>query len=81
MVVPRRGYKEEAECQQLAFRSAPHIIITASDIGRATHRVAQQTMEAQVAPEHILVRFIAAAIVASQSDGITMLPLFAKGRR
>lgn len=58
-------------------RVAPHILVTASGTGHAAHRIVQTAIEAAVAPENIQLRlpsFIAAAIVASQSDGIATIP-------
>jgi DNA-binding transcriptional LysR family regulator len=59
------------------FRSARHIIVAASDTGHAVHRMVQQALEAEIAAESVLLRlssFIAAAIVASQTDGIATIP-------
>src|SRR5262249_1228086 len=59
------------------FRAANHIIVTASDVGHAAHQTAQQVLETEISPEHVLFRlpsFIVAAIVASQTDGIATLP-------
>ena len=58
-------------------RAAPHIIVMASGTGHAAHRIVQGAIEAAVAPKNILLRlpsFIAAAIVASQSDGVGAIP-------
>ena len=58
-------------------RAAPHILVMASGTGHAAHRIAQGAIEAAVAPENILLRlpsFVAAAIVASQSDGVATIP-------
>jgi DNA-binding transcriptional LysR family regulator len=59
------------------FRSARHIIVVASDTGHAVHGMVQQALEAEIVPESILLRlssFIAAAIVASQTDGVATIP-------
>src|SRR5262249_40339408 len=59
------------------FRAANHIIVTASDVGHAAHRMAQQALESEISPERVLFRlpsFIVAAIVASQTDGIATIP-------
>jgi len=58
------------------FRAANHIIVT-SDAGHAAHHIAQQVLEAEISPERVLFRlpsFIAAAIVASQTDCIATIP-------
>jgi DNA-binding transcriptional LysR family regulator len=62
---------------RLGLRSAPHIIVTASDTGHAAHRIVQEAIEAGLAAENVLLRlpsFIAAAIVASQTDGVATIP-------
>ena len=59
------------------FRAAHHIVVTASDVGHAAHRLVQHALEAEIAPERVLLRvssFIAAAIVASRTDGIATVP-------
>jgi DNA-binding transcriptional LysR family regulator len=59
------------------FRAAHHIIVMASDLGHAAHHAAQHALEAEIAPERVLLRlssFIAAAIVASQTDGVATVP-------
>jgi DNA-binding transcriptional LysR family regulator len=59
------------------FRSARHIIVMASDTGHAAHRMVQHALEAEIAPERVLLRlssFNAAAIVASQTDGVATVP-------
>jgi DNA-binding transcriptional LysR family regulator len=59
------------------FRSARHIIVMASDTGHASHQMVQQALEAEIAPESVLLRlssFNAAAIVASRTDGIATVP-------
>jgi DNA-binding transcriptional LysR family regulator len=59
------------------FRSARHIIVMASDTGHAAHRMVQQALEAEIVPENVSLRlssFIAAAVVASRTDGIATVP-------
>jgi DNA-binding transcriptional LysR family regulator len=59
------------------FRAARHIIVTASETGHAAHQIVQQALEAEIAPDRVLLRlpsFNAAAIVASQSDGVAIIP-------
>lgn len=58
-------------------RMEAHILVMASATGHAAHRAVQEVIETVVAPENILVRvpsFIAAATVASQSDGVAIIP-------
>ena len=59
------------------FRSARHIIVMASETGHAAHRMMQHALESEIAPQCILLRlssFNAAAIVASQTDGVATVP-------
>jgi DNA-binding transcriptional LysR family regulator len=59
------------------FRSGRHIIVMASDTGHNAHHVVQQALEAEVTPEMLLLRvpsFVAAAVVASRTDGIATIP-------
>jgi DNA-binding transcriptional LysR family regulator len=55
------------------FRAAQHVLVTASETGHTAHQIAQQSIEAAIPPERVLLRlpsFIAAALVAAESDGI-----------
>jgi len=59
------------------FRAAHHIVVMASDVGHAAHHVVQHGLEAEIAPERVLLRlssFIAATIVASRTDGVATVP-------
>ena len=59
------------------FRAAQHILVTASETGHAAHQIAQHSIEAVIPAERVLLRlpsFIAAALVAAQSDGIATIP-------
>jgi len=59
------------------FRSAQHIVVTASETGHTAHRMAQEAIEGAVTAEHALLRlpsFIAAALVAAETDGVATLP-------
>lgn len=59
------------------FCAARHIVVTASGTGHSAHQMAQDTIEAAIAPDHVLLRlpsFIAAALVAAETDGIATLP-------
>jgi DNA-binding transcriptional LysR family regulator len=59
------------------FCAARHIVVTASDTGHSAHQMAQDTIEAAIAPDRVLLRlpsFIAAALVAAETDGIATLP-------
>lgn len=76
--VVRRDHPKLTRLHTLAgFRAAHHIIVMASDVGHAAHHVAQHALEAEIAPDRVLLRlpsFIAAAIVASRTDGIATVP-------
>jgi DNA-binding transcriptional LysR family regulator len=76
--VARRDHPRLAKLRTAAgFRAAHHIIVMASDVGHAAHRVVHQALEAELAPEHVLLRlssFIAAAVVASRTDGVATVP-------
>lgn len=59
------------------FLAARHIMVTAAVTGHAVHRAAHQSMELEIPPENVMLRlpsFTAAAIVASQTDGVATLP-------
>ena len=76
--VVRRGNPRKRQLKRIAeFSSAQHIVVTASETGHTAHRMAQETIEAAVAAESILLRlpsFIAAALVAAGTDGVATLP-------
>jgi DNA-binding transcriptional LysR family regulator len=74
----RRDHPKLARLRTAAgFRAAHHIIVMASDLGHAAHHMAQHALEAEIPPERVLLRlssFIAAAIVASRTDGVATVP-------
>ena len=60
------------------FLSARHIVVVASNTGHAAHRIAQQSMDLELPAANVMLRlpsFTAAAVVASQTDGVTTLPM------
>lgn len=60
-----------------SFLDLRHILVTASETGHAAHGAAQRVLASEIKPANILLRvpsFIAAAIVAAQSDGVATLP-------
>jgi DNA-binding transcriptional LysR family regulator len=62
---------------RVGFRAARHIIVIASNTGHAAHQMVQSALEAEIAPENVLLRlssFNAAAIVASRTDGVATVP-------
>jgi len=59
------------------FLDEQHILVTASELGHAAHGVAQRTLAGAVPAANILLRvpsFVAAAIVAAETDGVATLP-------
>jgi DNA-binding transcriptional LysR family regulator len=76
--VVRRGHPRKRQLGRIAeFSSAQHIVVTASETGHTAHRMAQETIEGAVAAERILLRlpsFIAAALVAADTDGVATVP-------
>ncbi len=76
--VVRRGHPKRLQLMRLGeFRAAQHILITASETGHAAHTTAQQAIEALIPPDRVLLRlpsFVAAALVAAETDGIATLP-------
>jgi DNA-binding transcriptional LysR family regulator len=76
--VARRNHPKLARLRTSAgFRAAHHIIVMASDLGHAAHHMAQHALEAEIAPQRVLLRlssFIAATIVASRTDGVATVP-------
>jgi DNA-binding transcriptional LysR family regulator len=59
------------------FRQARHVVVTASETGHGAHEVAQLALETAIAPDNVLLQmpsFVAAAVVASQTDGIATIP-------
>jgi DNA-binding transcriptional LysR family regulator len=76
--VVRRGHPKKKQLGRIAeFRSAPHVVVVASETGHTAHRMAQDAIEGAVAAERILLRlpsFIAAALVAAGTDGVATIP-------
>jgi DNA-binding transcriptional LysR family regulator len=76
--VVRRDHPDRRRLGRLAgFRSARHIIVTASETGHTAHQVAQETIEAVVAHDRVLLRlpsFTAAALLAGETDGVATVP-------
>lgn len=76
--VVRRAHPQLRHLRSAAgFRRARHILVTASETGHGAHRVAQGAIEAAIAPDRVLLRlpsFVAAAVVAAQTDGVATIP-------
>ncbi len=76
--VMRRGHPRRLRLARLSeFCAAQHILVTASETGHSAHAMAQQAIEAAIAPERVLLRlpsFVAAALVAAETDGVATLP-------
>jgi DNA-binding transcriptional LysR family regulator len=78
VTVVRKGHpKIPAVRSRVGFLAQRHILITASETGHAAHGTAQRVLTSQIAPGNIMLRvpsFIAGAIVAAETDGLTTLP-------
>ena len=76
--VARHDHPRRQRLARLAeFRAAQHILVTASETGHTAHQIAQHSVEAAIPAERVLLRlpgFIAAALVAAESDGIATVP-------
>ena len=59
------------------FLAERHIVVTASETGHAAHRTTQRVLASQISRTNIMLQvpsFIAGAIVAAETDGLTTLP-------
>lgn len=78
VTVVRKGHpKIPAVRSRAGFLAQRHILVTASETGHAAHGTAQRVLTSQIAPGNIMLRvpsFIASAIVAAETDGLTTLP-------
>jgi DNA-binding transcriptional LysR family regulator len=78
VTVVRKGHPRIAAARSRAgFLAQRHILVTASETGHAAHGTAQRVLAAQIPAAHIMLRvpsFIAGAIVAAETDGLTTLP-------
>lgn len=78
VTVVRKGHPRMAAARSRAgFLAQRHILVTASETGHAAHGTAQRVLTSQIAPGNIMLRvpsFIAGAIVAAETDGLTTLP-------
>lgn len=78
LAVVRSGHPElKALHTRSGFLAANHIVVTAPNLVHGAHRTAQQSMDMQIPPEKVMLRlpsFTAAAIVASQTNGVATLP-------
>jgi DNA-binding transcriptional LysR family regulator len=76
--VVRGGHPRAAEARlRKGFLAERHIVITASETGHAAHLETQRVLTRAIAPSNILLQvpsFIAAAVVAAQTDGVATLP-------
>ena len=76
--IARRGHPQLRGLRTAAgFRRARHILVTASETGHGAHEAAQHALDAAIAPEAVLLRlpsFVAAAVVASRTDGVAIVP-------
>jgi DNA-binding transcriptional LysR family regulator len=76
--VIRKGHPAIAASRlREGFLAARHIVVTSSQAGHAAHGVAERVMVAEIPAANILLRvpsFVAAAVVAGETDGIATLP-------
>lgn len=77
--VVRRDHPDlDALRTRAGFLVARHIVVTASHAGHAVHRTAEQSMALEIPSDNVMLRlpsFTAAAIVASQTEGVATLPV------
>ncbi len=76
--VVRKRHPRARRCQSLAgFLAERHILVAGSETGHAAHRTAHRVLSSTIAVSNVMLRvpsFIAGAIVAAETDGITTLP-------
>jgi DNA-binding transcriptional LysR family regulator len=78
VTVARHGHPRIAALRsRTGFLAERHIVVTASETGHAAHGAAQRVLAAQIPAANVMLQvpsFIAAAIVAAETDGLTTLP-------
>ena len=78
VTVARHGHPRMSTLRSRSgFLAERHILVTASETGHAAHGIAQRVLASQISPPKIMLQvpsFIAAAIVAAETDGLTTLP-------
>jgi DNA-binding transcriptional LysR family regulator len=76
--VARKSHKRLARMRtRNGFLAEPHILVTASETGHAAHRAEQTALVGEVPSANVLLRvpsFVAAAVVAAETDGVATLP-------
>ena len=76
--VVRKRHPRVRKCQSIAgFLTERHILVTGSETGHAAHRTAHRVLSSTIAASHVMLRvpsFIAAAIVAAETDAVATLP-------
>jgi DNA-binding transcriptional LysR family regulator len=76
-VIRKRHPRLSKSRSRSGFLAERHIVVAASPTGHAAHRAAQSVLTSQIPPSNILLQvpsFVAAAIVAAETDGVTTLP-------
>jgi DNA-binding transcriptional LysR family regulator len=76
-VLRKRHPRLSKSLSRSGFLAERHILVTASDTGHAAHRSAHRMLSGTIAPENVMLRvpsFVAGAIVAAETDGVTTLP-------
>lgn len=78
LCIARRGHPDLRRLRTAAgFRRARHILVTASDTGHGAHQAVQRATDTAIPSDRVLLRlpsFVAAAVVASQTDGVAIVP-------
>jgi len=78
VTVMRNGHPRMSTLRsRTGFLAERHILVTASETGHAAHGTAQRVLASQISPSNIMLQvpsFIAGAIVAAETDGLTTLP-------
>ena len=78
VTVARHGHPRISTLRsRTGFLAERHILVMASETGHAAHGTAQRVLASQIPPPNVMLQvpsFIAAAIVAAETDGLTTLP-------
>ena len=76
-VLRKRHPRAAKPLSRASFLAERHILVTASETGHAAHRTAHLVLSSAIASANVMLQvpsFIAAAIVAAETDGVATLP-------
>ena len=76
-VLRKRHPRASKPLSRASFLAERHILVTASETGHAAHRTAHLVLSSAIASANVMLQvpsFIAAAIVAAETDGVATLP-------